>query len=45
MQLFVFAIPFCYEFDEPWKCAFGLHHVQRVFAGAAIVEQYGSNQV
>jgi hypothetical protein len=45
VQLFVFAMPFRYELDEPWKCAFGLHHVQRFFAGAAIVEEDRSDQV
>jgi hypothetical protein len=45
MQLFVFATPFCYELDEPWKCAFSLHHMQRFFARAAIVEEDRSDQM
>jgi hypothetical protein len=45
MQLFVFAIPFRYKLDESWKCAFGLHHMQRFFVGAAIVEKDGGDQV
>jgi hypothetical protein len=36
-----------YDFDEPWECAFGMHHLEDgiVFEVPAIIQQKGRDDV